>query len=137
MVLSGNTSQVCLDVFFETEHFRTLNKVEELHGLYLMEPDAAQLAYISDIVSGVYVHLAELNDYIDKYSKGWRISRISEPALAVMRVAMYETLYYPEVPAAAAFNEAINIIRRYEGEATVKFVNGILGSYSREELAGL
>lgn len=137
LVMSGDPPPVCLDNFFDMDHFSALRNEEDLFDLYSAAPDAVQLAYINDIVTGVADHLAELNDYIAKYSKGWQVYRISEPALAVLRVAMYETLYYPDVPAASAFNAAIDIVRNYEDETVVKFVNGILGSYSRGELAAL
>ena len=54
-------------------------------------------------------------------------------AAAVMRTAMYEVLYMPDVPNAAAINEAVEIAKKYETPETVKFINGILGSFVRQE----
>ena len=51
-----------------------------------------------------------------------------------MRVAMYEILYMPEVPAGAAINEAVEGAKRYETPETAAFINGILGSFVRGEL---
>jgi len=56
-------------------------------------------------------------------------------ASAVMRVAMYEVMYMPDIPNAAAINEAVEIAKKYETPETVKFINGILGSFSRQELS--
>ena len=64
---------------------------------------------------------------------GWSFSRISLVASAIMRVAMYEILYMPDVPNAAAINDAVEISKNYEGEETVKFINGLLGSFVRGE----
>ena len=50
-----------------------------------------------------------------------------------MRVAMYEILYMPEIPKAAAINDAVEIAKKYEDEKVVSFVNGILGAFIREE----
>ena len=41
----------------------------------------------------------------------------------------------PDVPNAAAINEAVEIAKKYETPETVKFINGILGSFSRQELS--
>ena len=103
--------------------------------LYREAPNAKQAAYIRRLVSGVAEHGAELDGYIAKYAKGWQFSRIPLVASAVMRVAMYEVLYMPDIPNAAAINEAVEIAKRYETPETVKFINGILGSFSRQELS--
>ena len=54
-------------------------------------------------------------------------------AAAVMRTAMYEVLYMPDIPNAAAINEAVEIAKRYEPADVVSFVNGILGTFVRTE----
>ena len=87
------------------------------------------------MVKGVLAHGAELDGYIEKYARGWKFSRIPLVASAIMRVAMYEVLYMPDVPNAAAINEAVEIAKKYETPETVKFINGILGSFSRQELS--
>ena len=86
------------------------------------------------LVKGVNDHAAELDGYIAKYAKGWNFARIPLVASAIMRVAMYEVLYMPEIPNGAAINEAIEIAKKYETPETVKFMNGILGSFVRQEI---
>lgn len=54
-------------------------------------------------------------------------------AAAVMRTAMYEVLYMPGIPNAAAINEAVEIAKKYEPAEVVSFVNGILGTFVRAE----
>jgi N utilization substance protein B len=46
---------------------------------------------------------------------------------------MYEALYMPDIPNSAAINEAVEIAKKYETPETVKFINGILGSFVRQE----
>ena len=48
-----------------------------------------------------------------------------------MRVAMYESLYRSDIPTRVAVNEAVEIAKKYETPETVKFINGILGSFMR------
>ena len=104
------------------------------YELYDELPNEKQNVYISHLVTGVAEHAAELDTYIEKYAKGWRFERISLVASAIMRVAMYEIMYMPDIPNAAAVNEAVEIAKKYEEEETVKFINGILGSFVREEI---
>lgn len=113
------------------ESFEALSPECDLYGEL---PNVGQRAYITRLVRGVSEHAAELDGYIGKFAKNWRFERISLVASAVMRVAMYEIMYMPDIPHGVAINEAVEIVRHYEEEETVKFVNGILGSFLREEI---
>ena len=107
----------------------------EEDALYAEAPNAKQAEYIRRLVKGVEEHAAELDGYIAKYAKGWSFSRIPLVASAIMRVAMYEILYMPDIPNGAAINEAVEIAKKYETPETVKFINGILGSFVRQEMS--
>ena len=112
------------------EHF---NSLAEECPLYATFPDEKQLAYIKELVSGVFRHGPELDDYISRYAKGWSFARISRMAATVMRTAMYELLYMPDVPNSAAINAAVEIAKNYEPQEVVSFINGILGAFVRAE----
>ena len=120
-----------LDERLTAETFETLAAEDEI---YQEAPNAKQAEYIRRLVSGVDEHAAELDGYIAKYAKGWSFARIPLVASAIMRVAMYEILYMPDVPNGAAINEAVEIAKKYETPETVKFINGILGSFVRQEV---
>ena len=79
-------------------------------------------------------HAAELDTYIEQYARGWRFERISLVVSAIMRVAMFEILYMPDIPHGVAISEAVNIAKDYESPEVVKFINGILGSFLRAEV---
>lgn len=104
------------------------------YALYNDRPNEKQMEYIRRLVSGVSEHAAELDMYIEKYAQGWRFDRISLVASAIMRVAMYEILYMPDIPNGVAISEAVEITKKYETPEIAKFVNGILGSFLREEV---
>ena len=101
--------------------------------LYADFPDEVQEQYIRTLVSGVFEHGPELDDYISRHAVGWSFARIPRVAAAVMRVAMYEMLYMPDIPNAAAINEAVEIAKGYETPEVVSFINGILGTFARSE----
>ena len=120
-----------LDEWLTADTFSTL---AEEDPIYKEAPNAKQADYIRRLVKGVDDHAAELDGYISKYAKGWSFARIPLVASA-MRVAMYEMLYMPEIPNGVAINEAVEIAKKYETPETVKFMNGILGSFVRQEIA--
>lgn len=114
------------------ETFALLGEEEPLYAEF---PNEKQRDYIFGLVRGVFEHGAELDAYIEKYAVGWKFSRIDRVAAAIMRVTMYEILYMPDIPNRVAINEAIEIAKRYEDEDVVKFINGILGSFIRDEFS--
>jgi len=103
--------------------------------VYAQYPDENQERYIRNLVKGVFAHGPELDDYISRYAVGWSFARIPRMAAAIMRTAMYEVLYMPDIPNAAAINEAVEIAKNYEAQEVVSFINGILGSFVRTEFA--
>ena len=128
---SNDDADELLKESLNRENFQQLSGEDPLYQEF---PNEKQRQYIQDLVKGVYEHGAELDGYIAKYAIGWSFSRISRMAAAVMRVAMYEILYMPDIPAAAAINEAVELSKHYETQETVAFINGILGAFVRGEL---
>ena len=125
-------AQEVLDSQLTRERFQEL--AEEM-PLYAQFPNEKQEKYIRELVQGVFAHGPELDDYISRYAVGWSFARIPRMAAAVMRTAMYEVLYMPEIPNAAAINEAVEIAKSYEPVEVVSFLNGILGTFVRTEFA--
>ena len=119
-----------LQEFFDKSYYDTLASEDEVFSDF---PDPKQREYIEKVICGIDLHHAELDDYVAKYAKGWKFERVSRTALAIMKVAMYEILYMPEIPNATAINEAVEIAKKYEEPKTIAFVNGVLGSFLREE----
>jgi len=119
-----------LEQLFSDEYYASLREEDEIFN---EKPDKKQRRYITELVTGIHEHSAELDGYIDKYSTGWKFGRISRTAVAIMKLSMYEIMYMPEIPNSAAINEAIELAKRYEEPQTVSFVNGVLGSFSRSE----
>ena len=128
---TDKTVDELLDERLTADTFATL---AEEDPIYTEAPNAKQADYIRRLVKGVNEHAAELDGYIAKYAKGWSFARIPLVASAIMRVSMYEILYMPDIPNGAAINEAVEIAKKYETPETVKFINGILGSFVRQEI---
>jgi N utilization substance protein B len=78
-------------------------------------------------------HSDEQDEYISKYSKNWRFERIPRVAAAIMRTAMFEVMYMPEIPMKAAINEAIELAKKYETKEVGSLVNGVLGGFINGE----
>jgi N utilization substance protein B len=129
----GSDPGSAAELMFDPAYFSTLKAEDGLEKLYSEPPDERQREYILTLVRGTDEHMAELDHYIEKYSDGWRIGRISQIAAAALRVAMFESLYVPGVDMATAIDAAVEVLKGYEDIKTVKFVNGVLGAFARNE----
>ena len=85
--------------------------------------------YIRTTYLGVMTHLAELDDLIGKYAKGWKTGRLSRVSRAVLRLGTYE-MTYGNVPAPVAINEAVELFKKFDDpeSKTKSFVNGVLNA---------
>lgn len=106
-------------------------QLSEENDVYAERPNRFQVAYLDQVVTGVANREEELNAEIQKYSIGWDVSRISKLTRCVMQLAIYEMLYVEDVPTGVAISEAVRIAKKYDGNETGSFVNGILGSFAR------
>ena len=112
----------------EKEYYQALSAENDV---YAERPSRNQVQYLDTVVTGVANHLNELNEQIQKFSIGWDISRISRLARSIMQLAIFEICYVEDVPTGVAVSEAVRIAKKYDGNDTGSFVNGILGSFAR------
>ncbi len=125
-------SDLAPDEFFTEEYFYALPSDD---AVFSEMPDEKQKKYICELVNGIREHREELDEYVSRYSQRWKLTRISKTALNVLRCALYEILYIPDIPAAASINEAVELSKCFDEPETVSFINGILGSFMRDREA--
>ncbi|MDP4109627.1 MAG: transcription antitermination factor NusB [Bacillota bacterium] len=126
-----NDADNTLDEYLSEEFLRSLSLEYENFSDKI---PVSQLSYLKEAVKGIELHLAELDSYIEKYTKGWNFGRISRISVCVMRISMYEMLYMPDIPRSASINEAVELAKIYDSPEAASFINGVLGTFYREEL---
>ena len=82
------------------------------------------------LARGVESNLAEIDPYIEKAAPAFPIPQLASIDRAVLRVAVYELFYQPEVPFKVAINEAVEVSKHFGGPNSGKFVNGVLRTIS-------
>ena len=97
------------------------------------EPDEEDRAYITEAFNGVLDHIDELDERIEKTAKDWPIDRMSLVDLTILRLAVWEILYKPDIPANVSVAEALELTEQYSDPGDKPFVNGILGTIVREQ----
>jgi len=82
--------------------------------------------YAEKLVNGIVTRLKEVDDVIASFSEKWDISRIAAVERNIIRVAVYELKYCPDIPALVSIDEAIEISKEFATEKSGVFINGIL-----------
>jgi N utilization substance protein B len=83
-------------------------------------------AYLTKLVEGVTVNQDELDALIRQHSEHWRLERMAAVDRNLLRLALYELLHQPAIPAKVVINEAVELAKRYGSEESGSFINGIL-----------
>ena len=115
-------------ILFRVE-FMNENEMEEQMELFfedLAEARPADVDYIKNKYLAIREKMPMIDILIDEKSTGWKTSRMGKVELTILRLAVYEMLFDEDVPSVVAINEAIEIAKKFGGDDTPAFVNGIL-----------
>ncbi len=69
----------------------------------------------------------KIDQNISRSAPKWPIKKINKIDLAILRLAVYELMYEPKIPAKVAINEAVELAKDFGGENSPSFINGVLG----------
>lgn len=104
--------------------------IEEQIELFLNETEGLEnldKEYFLDVIHGVVNNKEDIDLLIENNSKGWELSRMPKVDLAIMRLAVYELKYRKDIPSNVSINEAVELAKKYGGEQSRNFINGVLG----------
>ena len=89
--------------------------------------------YIQRKYEAVASCVEEIDGLLNDAAKGWKTSRMSKVDLTILRLAVYEMKWDDDVPEGVAINEAVELAKRFGGDSSSSFVNGILGKLAKQE----
>jgi N utilization substance protein B len=116
-----------LQVLFQVD----LGGVDPVEAFVQMDEDYGKLEgsedFTAELVLGVIENSAFIDGIITAVSKDWSLDRIANVDRIIMRLALYEVFFCPEIPNNVSVNEAIELGKMYGGDESGKFINGILG----------
>ena len=104
------------------------------HNVAEFAPGMESANFIKNLVNGAIGRIREIDQIIEKAAPQWPIDQIAMVDRAVLRLGIYELLFgnHDEVPPKVAINESIELAKTFGGDASGKFVNGVLGTIYRE-----
>lgn len=88
-------------------------------------------AFAERLMRGTLEHLPALDAGIASVAEHWRLERMAAVDRNVLRMAVYELTHERSTPAAVVIDEAIEVARKFGGEESGSFINGILDALRR------
>lgn len=118
-----------LDILFEAEQRGT--PVLDLLAERITLGSPPVPGYAADLVRGVTVHTARIDELISQYAEGWTMDRMPAVDRNVLRIGVYELLWADDVPDGVAISEAVLLAQDLSTEASPAFVNGLLARIAK------
>ena len=77
--------------------------------------------------------VAGVDGILNENAEGWKTFRMNKVDLTILRLAVYELKWDDEIPVGVAINEAVELAKRFGGDESPSFVNGVLGKVAEQE----
>ena len=90
------------------------------------------VAFSDEVLAGIENHFAEIDQLISKFAIGWSIERMPRVDISILRVAIYEMVYRKDIPMSVSINEAVELAKRFGGEHSSAYINGMLGTLAKQ-----
>ncbi|MBI2550772.1 transcription antitermination factor NusB [Candidatus Uhrbacteria bacterium] len=95
-------------------------------------PNFNDAGFIVELVHGVHDHLADVDAVIVQFAPEWPIANMTLIDRNILRIGAYELKYSQAVPSKVAINESIELAKGFGGDASGRFVNGVLGAIYKD-----
>lgn len=105
--------------------------IDSFYDTLFSEEHPERDAFVEQLVHGTIEHLNEVDGRIRQHAEHWRMERMPVVDRNILRLAVYE-MTHAETPAAVVIDEALELARKFSGEESVQFVNGVLDAVHRD-----
>lgn len=103
-----------------------LREQTEFYFESLEEINPKDVTYIKERFNKITEKLGEIDIILAEATSGWKLNRMGKVDLNIMRLAAFEMLFDEEVPAKVAINEAVELAKKFGGDSSASFINGVL-----------
>jgi N utilization substance protein B len=126
MTRRSRAREVALQLLFQRDHNPREDRPATERFVHDRLRDPTLEPFCLSLYDGVVAHLAGIDGRLSRAAENWRLQRMAGVDRNVLRLGAYELLWTPETPARVAFDEAIELARRYGSAESPAFVNGVL-----------
>lgn len=95
-------------------------------------PPQEDIEFADNLVAGIGASTEEIDALIGSNAIGWSVGRMPKVDLCILRIALYEMLHREDIPHSVSINEAVELAKRFAGDKSPAYINGILGTLSKQ-----
>ena len=128
-----HSRQLALQLLFQQEFQAKHTACEEEFWKEHQTVSDKVRAFATRIFQGVKAHQSKIDLLIQKFAVDWSIARMPVVDRNILRCAIYELVWEPDIPAVVTINEAIELAKRFADDEAQRFINGILDHILRDE----
>jgi transcription antitermination protein NusB len=123
--------ETSMKLLFEINY--KMDEAEQILSSFLKENelDLNDGQYITEIVTGTLNNIQKIDELIEKYSRGWKVSRLAKIDLIILRLSIFE-LQFTNTPDGVVINEAVELAKKYGTDKSGAFINGLLANIIKE-----
>jgi len=125
--------ELALQMLYQVDA-RGPESIEDLDSFLLREEpeDAEVREFARALVVGTIEVMPSLDEILGAAAENWQIRRMATVDRNILRMAVFEMLHRPDIPAKVSINEAIDMGKRFSTQQSGSFINGILDRVRRD-----
>ena len=135
MGLRRDAREAAIQFLYQLDTHKPTNVEEALTAFWEQNEEPQNVRdFANDLLRGALQKLPEVDAKIRTLADNWDFERLAAVDRNILRLAVYEMLYRPEIPPVVSINEAIDIAKKFSTAESGKFVNGLLDRVKKELL---
>ena len=127
--------ELALQLLYQCEHSSVDLEVMQQDFESWQKADEGVRAFADELLRGTLENREEIDAHLEKQTAHWKLSRLAVVDRNILRLAMFELLFYRDTPPAVVIDEAIEIAKKFGAEESASFVNGVLDGFLKKRSA--
>lgn len=119
-----------LEQYFQAPEEDDVDSQGVVHVLHKVELSEEESQRLEKRTAGIMDKIPELDDRINEVAAGWKTRRMGKVELTIIRLALYEMTYDDTIPEKVSINEAVELAKKFGGDDSPAFVNGVLARFA-------
>jgi len=129
--------EIALQLLYQKEAAQiSINEAIDNYKKYFNVKNPEIFKFGEELAIGVAEKIDFIDNIIKKYTPSWPLERQNLTDKNILRLAIYEMFFRPDIPEVVSINEAIELAKRYGTDDSPAFINGVLDSIYKKEIKG-
>jgi N utilization substance protein B len=135
MGLRRDAREAAVQFLYQVDTYKPARVDEALAAFWKQNEEPPNVRdFANDLLRGALEKLPEVDAKIRTLADNWDFERLAAVDRNILRLAVYEMLFRPEIPPVVSINEAIEIAKKFSTAESGKFVNGLLDRVKKDLL---